>query len=104
MEGGGRERAESGCSHLHAKKLSSSSRLEGAGKGAPGASCVGSRTYPSPLPKGFKDCNLERKGVVDELVLAGISGSLRDQPNEFILSRNEFDAILLELITPPLRR
>jgi hypothetical protein len=75
-----------------AKKVSSSSRLVGAGKGAPGASWVGSRTYPSPLPKGFRDCNLERNGVV-ELVRTGTSGSLRDQPSEFIDSRNVRDVI-----------
>jgi hypothetical protein len=31
---------------------------------------------------------------VDEEVLTGMSGSLRDQPNEFIESRKELDAML----------
>ena len=79
--------------HLHAKNPSSSSRLLGAGSGAPGASCVGSLTYPLS-PKGFRDCNLDSMGVVED-VFAGTSGSRRDQPMEFIESRNEVDAILV---------
>ena len=78
--------------YSHANQPSSSSLLVGAGNGAPGASCVGSWTYP-PLPNGFKEEILERMGV-DELVFAGTSRSLLDQPSEFIESRKEAEAIL----------
>lgn len=75
-----------------AKKPSSSSLRLAAGNGAPGPSlCVGRRTYPVLL-KGFIDCSLDKIGV-DEVVVTGVSGSRRDQPMEFIESRNEVEAI-----------
>lgn len=52
---------------------------------------MGSRTYPALL-KGFIDCSLDRIGV-EEVVVIGMSGSRRDQPMEFIESRNEVEAI-----------
>ena len=77
---------------LQAKKPSSSSLRLGAGNGAPGPSlCVGSRTYPELL-KGLIDWSLDQIGV-EELVVAGMSGSRRDQPMEFIESRKDVDAI-----------
>lgn len=82
---------------LNANHPSSSSLLVGAGSGAPGTngSCVGNCTYP-PLVNGFRDDNVERKGVV-ELVLAGASDSLRDQPSELIELRKEVEAMLWRL-------
>lgn len=79
---------------LQARKLSSSSRRLAAGKGAPGASCVGSCTYPPPPPNGFRDCSLERNGVDEELVFTGTSGSRRDQPNELTESRKDVEAMV----------
>lgn len=38
------------------------------------------------------DCSLDKIGV-EEVVVTGMSGSLRDQPMEFIESRKEVDAI-----------
>ena len=70
---------------------SSSSLLFGAGSGAPGAACVGNWT-PPPLPKGLYEDNLPSIGV-EELVFAGMSGSRLDHPSEFMLSRNDVDAI-----------
>jgi len=71
---------------------SSSSLLVGAGNGAADASCEGSWTYP-PLPKGYRDLNLDRIGLDEGFVPAGVSGSRRDQPREFIDSRNVLDVI-----------
>lgn len=83
-----------------AKKPSSSSLRVGAGNGAPGASCVGSLTYPAS-PNGFSDCNLDRIGFCDD-VLTGISASRRDQPMEFNDSRNEVEAMFdRQLRQPP---
>lgn len=85
---------------LSAKKPSSSSLRVGAGNGAPGASCVGSLTYPAS-PKGFSDCNLDRIGFCDD-VLTGTSASRRDQPMEFNDSRNEVEAMFdRQLRQPP---
>jgi len=78
--------------YLRANHPSSSSLLVGAGNGAPGASCVGSCTYP-PRPNGLKEDSLDRMGV-DELVLAGTSEVRRDHPSEFMESRNEVEVIL----------
>jgi hypothetical protein len=78
---------------LQANQSSSSSRLDGAGNGAPGASCVGNWTYPC-LPNGFSDEILDRSGLVDDEVLAGMSDSLLDQPREFIESRKVDDAMV----------
>ena len=82
--------------HSQANQPSSSSRLEGAGSGAPDGSVVGSCTKPL-LPNGFKEDSLDRMGVV-ELVVAGRSGSLRDQPNEFMELRNEVDAMMSRVV------
>lgn len=84
---------------LQANHPSSSSLLVGAGSGAPGASCVGSCTYP-PRPKGLKEDSFDRIGV-DEVVVAGTSGVLRDHPNEFMESRNEVEVILSRSATGP---
>lgn len=54
---------------------------------------MGSCTYPPP-PKGLSDCNLERNGDDEELVLTGTSGSLRDQPNELTESRKEVEVMV----------
>jgi len=76
---------------LRANQASSSSLLLGAGKGAPSLSIVGSLTYP-PLPNGFKLLiDVKRPDCCE--VLTGISGSLLDQPREFIDSRNEDEAM-----------
>lgn len=74
----------------------------GAGSGAPGFSCVGSLTYP-PSPKGFSDLTLDQIGLdaEDEVVLTGTSGSLRDQPSEFIESRKAFEAMSRLFGRPP---
>lgn len=77
--------------YSRANHPSSSSRRLGAGNGAPGPSCVGSRTYPES-PKGLSDCSFESMGV-DELVLAGTSVSRRDQPMEFSESRKDVEAM-----------
>ena len=79
---------------LQAKKPSSSSRRLGAGNGAPGPSSlrVGRLTYPPPLPNGLSDCSLALKEVEVLEVVTG-SGSRRLQPNEFMESLKEFDAI-----------
>lgn len=79
--------------NLRANHPSSSSRRVGAGRGAPGDSCVGSCTYP-PLPKGF-NLDIEESNGFVEFVFAGTSGSLRDHPKPFMESRKEADAMLL---------
>lgn len=76
---------------LHANQPSSSSLLVGAGRGAPGDSCVGSCTYPF-LPKGFRPDRVDSNGF-EGFVFAGTSVSLLDQPKLFIESRNEADAM-----------
>ena len=76
---------------LTANQPSSSSRRVGAGKGAPGDSCVGNRTPPPP--NGLYEDIFDRIGV-EELVVAGRSDSRLDHPNELILSRNEVEAIV----------
>lgn len=81
---------------LRANQASSSSLLLAAGNGAPSPSIVGSLTYP-PFPNGFRLLIDVRSPVCCD-VLTGISGSLRDQPNEFMDSLNEADAILNELL------
>lgn len=78
---------------LHANHPSSSSLRDGAGKGAPGDSCVGSCTYPL-FPNGFSPDIVDSRGLV-ELVLAGTSASLRLQPRLFMESRKEAEVILL---------
>lgn len=55
---------------------------------------MGNCTYPPPPPKGLSDCNLERNGVDEELVLTGTSGSLRDQPKELTESRKEVEVMV----------
>lgn len=77
---------------LKAKKASSSSLLLGAGRGAPSLSIVGNLTYP-PFPNGFR-LLIDDNSPLCWDVLTGMSGSLLDQPNEFIDSLNEDDAIL----------
>ena len=79
-----------------AKKPSSSSRRVGAGNGAPGFSWVGRLTYPERSPKGFKDWRRLRKGDEEdeEDVLAGMSGSRRDQPSELTESRKVFEVMM----------
>lgn len=69
---------------------SSSSRREGAGRGAPGPSWVGRRT--ESLLKGFKDFMDERRPVCWRVSITG-SGR-RDQPKEDILSRKEVDVMM----------
>jgi len=80
---------------LRANHASSSSLLLGAGNGAPSLSIVGSLTYP-PFPNGFKPLIDDSSPVCCD-VLTGISGSLRDQPREFMDSLNDDDAILKSL-------
>jgi len=79
---------------LRANQASSSSLLLGAGNGAPSLSIVGNRTYP-PSPNGFR-LFIDDKSPVCCDVLTGMSGSRLDQPNEFIDSLNDADAILIE--------
>jgi len=74
-----------------ANQPSSSSLREGAGRGAPAPSVVGSRSAPS-LPQGFSDLMDESRPVCWE-VSTGTS-ALRDQPSEFIESLNEEDAMI----------
>jgi len=49
----------------------------------------------------LRDCSFERIGVVLEAVVAGKSSRL-DQPNEFIESRKDDDAIVKSQMRPPL--
>lgn len=79
-----------------ANQASSSSLLLAAGRGAPSLSIVGSLTYP-PFPNGFKLLIDDNRPVCCE-VLTGISGSLLDQPNEFIDSLNDEEAILIRYL------
>lgn len=74
---------------------SSSSLLLGAGRAAPGLSCVGSLTYP-PLEKGLSEERVFRKEFDDgdDEVLTGMSAVDLVQPREFIDSRNEAEVML----------
>ena len=84
---------------LHANQPSSSSRLVGAGRGAPGPSWVGSLTCPPARePNGFRVWILSSNEVDEFAVLAGTSGSLRLQPSELIESRNDADAMILRSV------
>ena len=48
------------------------------------------------LPKGFIDCSLPNMGVeLVDVFVAGTLGSLLLQPNEFMPSRNDDEAIEL---------
>lgn len=95
-EGRESETGERASHNSRAKNPSSSSLRVGAGNGAPGPSWVGSLTEPES-PKGFNDWKRERNEVCED-VLAGTSGSRRDQPIEFSDSRNEVEAILVDLV------
>jgi len=75
---------------LKANQPSSSSLLVGAGNGAPGFSCVGSLTYP--FPNGLSDRSFASIGVVDDVSI-GMSDSLLDHPSEFMLFRNDTEAM-----------
>ena len=77
--------------HLRAIHPSSSSLLVGAGNGAPGPSWVGSWTEPLSA-KGLRDWTRESREV-EEDVLTGMSASRRDQPNEFMESRKDAEAM-----------
>lgn len=81
---------------LRAKKPSSSSRLDGAGKGAPGPSVVGNLTPPRSA-NGLSDDILASSGLVG-LVLTGSSTALLLQPSEFMDSLNDADAIFTPLV------
>ena len=76
--------------NVRANQPSSSSRLVGAGRGAPGPSLVGRRTWPLS-PNGFKDCSDESRPVCCD-VLTGTS-SRRVQPSELSESRKFCDVI-----------
>ena len=77
--------------HSRAKKPSSSSLLLGAGNGAPGPSVVGSWTYPSP-PNGLSDLMDDSRPLCWEVSMG--ASSRRDQPREFMESRNDDDAMV----------
>lgn len=81
---------------IQANQPSSSSRRLGAGKGAPGPSVVGSRTYPRS-PNRFSDCSDERRPPCLD-VFTGRSASLRDHPRELIESRNDEEAMFPDLL------
>lgn len=77
--------------HSRAKKPSSSSLLLGAGNGAPGPSVVGSWTYPSP-PNGLSDLMDDSRPLCCDVSMG--ASSRRDQPREFMESRNDDDAMV----------
>lgn len=88
----GRQALGRGRLNSHASHPSSSSLLDGAGRGAPAFSVVGRLIYPL-LPNGLSDRSDDMKPFWGA-VLTGTSTSRRDQPKELIESRKDADAIL----------
>lgn len=80
---------------------SSSSLLEGAGKGAPELSWEGNWIYPFP-PKGFRDWSLENTEFEGSGAEGCASGALRDHDNVFIESRKDGDAMTKHALYPRL--
>ena len=98
MQDGDRERdgeRERKKDNLRANQPSSSSRLVGAGRGAPGPSWVGSLTPPArDPPNGLRFWMLSSREEEAVAVVAVESASLRLHPRELMESRKEADAIL----------